>query len=46
MRQFENFGYRFQVSWGPAEVYERKYLEEGAKNTFYHPVKDSKIIKY
>ena len=46
VRQFENLGYRFQVSWGPPEVYERKYLEEHAANTFYHPIKDSSIITY
>ncbi|MBO4566725.1 MAG: hypothetical protein J5695_05820 [Bacteroidales bacterium] len=46
VRQFENFGYQFQVSWGPPEVYERKYLEEHTANTFYHPVKNSSIIKY
>lgn len=46
VRQFENFGYRFQVSWGPPEVYERKYLEQREENTFYHPVKNSSLIKY
>ena len=46
VRQFENLGYRFQVSWGPAEVYERKYLEERADKTFYHPIKNSNIIRY
>ena len=46
VRQFENFGYRFEVSYGPAEVYERKYLEEHTDNTFYHPVKNSGLIKY
>ena len=46
VRQFENFGYRFEVSWGPAEVYERKYIEEAQDNTFYHPIKNTSIIKY
>ena len=46
VRQFENFGYHFQVSWGPSETFERQYLEEHAYNTFYHPVKNSSIIKY
>ena len=44
IRQFENFGYQFQVSYGPADVYERKYLQEHTPNTFYHPVKDSNLI--
>ena len=44
IRQFENFGYQFQVSWGPAEVYERKYVEERTENTFYHPIKNTAII--
>ena len=38
VRQFENFGYQFQVSWGPAEDYERKYLEEHTEKTFYLPI--------
>lgn len=46
VRQFENFGYQFQVSYGPPEDYERKYLEEPTDNTFYHPIKKSNIIKY
>lgn len=46
VRQFENFGYQFQVSWGPPEVFERKYTEEHAANTFYHPIKDSSIINF
>ena len=46
IRQFENFGYQFQVSWGPPEVYERKYQQERTANTFYHPIKDSNLIKY
>lgn len=46
VRQFENFGYHFQVSWGPSETFERLYLEENAGNTFYHPVKNSNIIQY
>ncbi|MCM1312413.1 MAG: hypothetical protein NC252_05890 [Roseburia sp.] len=44
IRQFENFGYNFQVSWGPAELYEYKYLHETHHNTFYHPVKNLRLI--
>ena len=46
VRQFENFGYHFQVSWGPPETFERQYLKEHARNTFYHPIKNSSLIKY
>lgn len=46
VRQFENFGYRFQVSWGPAELYESKYMEERIPDTFYHPVKDLGIVDW
>lgn len=43
IKQFENFGYNFQVSWGPAELYEYKYLHERCHNTFYHPIKNLSI---
>ena len=46
VRQFENFGYRFQVSWGPAELYESKYMDERMPDTFYHPVKDLDIVDW
>ena len=46
IRQFENLGYKFEVSSGPAEVFERKYLEEHSPKTFYHPVKNSSLIQY
>lgn len=44
IRQFENFGYRFEVSWGPAELYEGKYLYARQPNTFYHPIKNCQIF--
>ena len=46
IRQFESLGYQFDVSSQPAEVYERKYIEEHRPKTFYHPVKDTNLIKY
>lgn len=46
IRQFENLGYRFEVSFGPAEEYERKYVEEHIPNTFYHPVKNTSLIQF
>ena len=46
IRQFENFGCRFQLSWGPADVYEQKYQKEHFPNTFYHPIKDLSIVDY
>lgn len=46
VRQFENFGYRFEVSWGPADICEAKYLHDRQRDTFYHPIKNSLIIKY
>ena len=45
VRQFENLGYQFQLSWGPAEIYEYKYQNERMHNTFYHPIKNLSIIK-
>lgn len=39
VKQFENFGYRFEVSWGPEEVYEARYKYDRQANTFYHPIK-------
>lgn len=46
IRQFENMGYNFQLSWGPAEIYEHLYQYERKHNTFYHPIKDLSIIQY
>lgn len=46
IRQFENFGYDFQLDWGPSEVYEYKYQYERKLNTFYHPIKNLGIIFY
>ena len=46
VRQFENYGYRFEVSWGPAELYEQKYLHDRRPDTFYHPVKDLGIVGF
>ena len=46
IRQFENYGYNFQVSWGPSEIYEYKYLHERMPNTFYHPIKNLSIVDY
>lgn len=40
VKQFENFGYRFDVSWGPAEEYEMRYKYGRQVNTFYHPIKN------
>lgn len=45
VRQFENLGYSFQLSWRPPEVYEYKYQYERRFNTFYHPIKDLSIIQ-
>ena len=44
VRQFENLGYQFQLSWGAAEIYEYKYQNERMHNTFYHPIKNLRII--
>ena len=46
IRQFENFGYKFDLSWGPAEIFEYKYQNERVFNTFYHPIKNLDIIDY
>lgn len=46
VRQFENFGCYFQLSWGPVQVYENKYLRERAERTFYHPIKDLSIVDF
>ena len=46
VRQFENYGYRFEVSWGPAELYEQKYLHDRRPDTFYHPVKNLGIVDF
>ena len=44
VRQFENLGYQFQLSWGPVEIFEYKYQNERTHNTFYHPIKNLDII--
>ena len=44
VRQFENLGYQFQLSWGPVEIFEYKYQNERMYNTFYHPIKNLDII--
>lgn len=46
VRQFENLGYQFQVSWGPAEIYEYKYQYKRMNNTFYHPIKDLSLVDF
>ena len=46
VRQFENYGYRFEVSWGPAELYEQKYLHDRRPDTFYHPIKHLGIVDF
>ncbi|MCM1511136.1 MAG: hypothetical protein NC116_10550 [Clostridium sp.] len=46
IRQFENYGYQFQLSWGPAELYENKYKYERMNNTFYHPIKNLSIVDF
>lgn len=45
IRQFESLGYHFDVSSEPAEVFERKYIDEHRPKTFYHPVKDTSLIR-
>ena len=44
VKQFENYGYQFQVSWGPAEKYETMYLHCRTEKTFYHPIKKMEIV--
>ena len=46
VRQFENYGYQFQLSWGPTELYEYKYRQERMENTFYHPIKNLSIVDF
>ena len=46
IRQFENFGYIFQVSWGPSKAYEFIYKFQKEDNTFYHPIKDLSIVHF
>ena len=46
VRQFENLGYSFQVSWGPAGLYEAKYLNERVPDAFYHPIKNLGIADF
>lgn len=46
VKQFENYGYQFQLSWGPVELYEYKYKYKRAYNTFYHPIKNLSIVDF
>lgn len=46
IRQFENFGYKFCLSWGPAEEFEYAYQKDRQPNTFYHPIKNLKIVDF
>lgn len=46
VKQFENMGYQFVVSWGPTEKYEAIYRESARYNTFYHPIKDLSIVTF
>lgn len=46
VRQFENYGYQFQLSWGPVELYEYKYKREKYEKTFYHPIKDLNLVDF
>lgn len=46
IKQFENFGYRFDVSWGPAEEFEIRYKYGRQANTFYHPIKNLSFIPF
>lgn len=43
---FEQFGYKFEVSWGPAIQYEQKYVCEHRSNTFYHPIKNLHMVDF
>lgn len=45
-RQFENFGYKFDISWGPVEEYENRYKYGRQMNTFYHPIKNLSLISF
>ena len=46
VRQFENFGYHFQVSWGPVAYYEFLHRIEQTHNTFYHPFKHLELLAF
>lgn len=46
VKQFENYGYDFRVSWGPAEEYEQMYCLENARDVFYHPIKNLGMIDF
>ena len=46
VKQFENLGYQFNVSWGPVDKYETMYKEDVRINTFYHPIKDLSIVTF
>lgn len=44
VKQFENYGYKFEISWGPAKTYEHMYVNERKFDTFYHPIKNTSLI--
>lgn len=46
VKQFENYGYDFRVSWGPAELYEHLFCTENSNETFYHPIKKLSIVDF
>lgn len=46
IKQFENYGYNFQLSWGPSEIYESQYKHNRRINTFYHPIKNLEIVDW
>ncbi len=46
IRQFENYGYKFCLSWGPADEFEYAYQYDRQPNTFYHPIKNLKIVDF
>lgn len=45
VKQFENFGYRFCLSWGPAGIYEQQYKYFRMPDTFYHPIKNLNVLE-
>lgn len=45
IRQFESYGYHFEVSWGPTEKCEDKFRNHPQQDTFYHPIKNLSLVK-
>lgn len=45
-KTFESLGYQFEVSWGPSGECEFKYIIGNKPNTFYHPIKNLKIVDF